>query len=61
MADKFPRAYVNSVPKEGADPIMETVDFQRMGIGARNSGVPKNPSEGPKTIEHVGKGTGGKG
>jgi hypothetical protein len=59
MADKFPRPYVNEVPKEGGDPCMEYVDFDRLGIGARNSGVPKSVSDGPKPIEHVGTSTGG--
>lgn len=59
---RFPGPYVSDVPEEGKDPMMVTVDFDRLGIGARNSGVPKSVSEGPKAIEHVGgsAGNGGK-
>ena len=60
--DKFPRPYVNSVPKEGEASIMEYTSFPTMGIGARPSGMPKDASEGPKAIDHVGKSAeGGKG
>lgn len=53
--DKFPRPYVNSVPKEGGDrSLMEYVPFDRLGIGARSSGMPNRGSEGPKSLEHVG-------
>lgn len=63
MADgKFPRPYVNSVPKENEVSMMEYVNFPTMGIGARSSGLPKDASEGPKSIDHVGKSAeGGKG
>jgi len=50
----FPKPYVNNVPMEGSEKVMEYVNFDRLGIGARNSGVPKNVAEGPKRIEHVG-------
>lgn len=54
MADRFPRPYTNSVPKEGTTPMMETVDFDRLGIGARKSGLPDGSVNGIKNLEHVG-------
>jgi hypothetical protein len=53
-SDRFPRPYVNEVPKEGDSKIAEYVPFDEMGIGARKSGLPKSASDGPKSIEHVG-------
>ncbi len=62
MGEKFPRAYVNDVPAEGSSNIMEYVNFQNLGIGARKSGMPSKASEGPKSLEHVGNSAeGGKG
>jgi hypothetical protein len=55
MADRFPRPYQNDVPKESDKSMMQTVDFPNMGIGARPSGLPKEASMGPKSLEHVGK------
>lgn len=61
MADgKFPRPYVNSVPREGSDPMMEYVPLDKLGIGARKSGMPDSASDGPKSLEHVGGTTGRK-
>lgn len=54
MADRFPRPYKNSVPKEGGDGMMEYVDFDKLGIGARSSGMPKGDVSGIKSLEHVG-------
>lgn len=51
---KFPQHYVNDTPKEGDRSLMEYVDFDNLGIGARKSGMPKSASEGPKPLEHVG-------
>lgn len=51
---KFPRAPLNDVPAEGSDPMIEYVDFDKMGIGARRSGMPDAASRGPKPISHVG-------
>ena len=51
-----PRAYVNDVKKD--DGLMEYVDFDKMGIGARTSGKPGRASEGPKSLQHVGGSTG---
>ena len=62
MAGTWPRAYQNAVPTEGSEGMMEYVDFKNLGIGARKSGMPGKASEGPKSLEHVGKsaGKGGK-
>jgi hypothetical protein len=57
----FPRPYVNAVPKEGSDPMMVTVDFDKMGIGARSSGLPKEGMNQIKSLEHVGGSAGKKG
>lgn len=58
MADRFPRAYVDTVPKVkggSSTPPMEYVeDFGKMGIGARSSALPGAASTGPGSIEHVG-------
>ena len=55
MADKFPRPYTDSVPKDPENvSMMEYVHFPTMGIGARNSGLPKNTVNGIKSLEHVG-------
>lgn len=57
MADgKFPRPYTNSVPPENAEPMMEYVTFDSMGIGARKSAMPGGEStSGMRSLEHVGK------
>ncbi len=52
MADNFPRPYVNQVKKDEA--LMEYVDFDKMGIGARKSGMPAKASDGPLPLDHVG-------
>ena len=57
---RFPKNYVNDVPKEGADKMMEYVNFDRLGIGARSSGLPKENLNGAGSLEHVGKSAGGK-
>ncbi len=54
MADRFPRPYRNSIPKEGSEPMMEYIDFEKLGIGARSSGLPKESVNGVKSLEHVG-------
>jgi hypothetical protein len=53
MAERFPRAYVNTVKK---DPMMEYVPFDNTEIGARKSGVPKSLSSTDKclSLDHVG-------
>ena len=62
MADKFPRPYVNEVPKEeGGESMMQYVPFKTMGIGARPSGLPKGSVNDIKSLTHTGSdGTGGK-
>ena len=55
MADRFPRPYTNTVPKNPESvPQMEYVEFPRLGIGARNSGIPKGGVNNIKSLEHVG-------
>ena len=55
MADKFPRPYTDSVPKDPENVSqMEYVNFPKMGIGARSSGLPKNNVNEIKSLEHVG-------
>lgn len=56
MADRFPRPYVDSVPREGTEPMMVTVDFDNLGIGARKSGTPDGDGMNRmRSLEHVGK------
>lgn len=58
---QFPRPYVNDVPKESDTKIMETVPFDRMGIGARPSGLPKDGVNAPgMNLDHVGGSAGKK-
>ena len=57
----FPRPYVDSVPKEGNEPMMEYVDFDKLGIGARKSGMPGGDMNQIKSLEHVGKSASGDG
>lgn len=52
---KFPRPYQNAVPREGGEPMMEYVDFDRMGIGARSSGMPQDGTNNVRSLDHVGK------
>ena len=57
----FPRPYVNEVPKEGDGKMMEYVDFKKMGIGARPSGLPKDGvNSAGMSLEHVGGSAQGK-
>lgn len=51
MAERFPRAYVQSAKK---DSIMEYVPFETLDIGARQSGLPKNVKATTLGLEHVG-------
>lgn len=57
MADKFPKPTTTTVKEDNG--LMVYVDPDKMGIGARASGLPKEASEGPKSLEHVGGSTGG--
>ena len=55
MADRFPKPYLDSVPKNPENvPQMEYVAFAKMGIGARPSGLPKNNVNDIKSLDHVG-------
>ena len=58
-SEKFPKAYDSSVKRD--DSLLVYTSFDRMGIGARGSGLPKEASAGPKSIEHVGKSASGNG
>jgi hypothetical protein len=60
MAGRFPKPYQDSVPTT-EDPMMVGVDKNKMGIGARSSGLPKESMNGIKSIEHVGGSAGKKG
>lgn len=55
--DRFPKAYTAEVKRD--DGLMVYVPFPTMGIGARKSGLPTTVSEGPKSLEHVGKSASG--
>jgi len=54
MADrKFPGPYIDSVKRD--DSVMKYVEsFDTMGIGARNSGLPKGADAPELKIRHVG-------
>lgn len=57
-----PVPYVNDVPSEpGKDPMMKTVPFNSLDIGARASGMPKGMDNGSMSVEHVGGSAGNKG
>lgn len=58
MADRFPKAYDSTVRRD--DSLMVYTTMDKMGIGARPSGLPKEASAGPKSLEHVGSSAGGK-
>jgi hypothetical protein len=55
--EKFPKAYDSTVKRD--DSLMIYTSFDKMGIGARGSGLPKEASEGPKALEHVGSSASG--
>lgn len=58
---KFPRPYTNNVPQENAEPMMEYVDFDKMGIGARKSAMPGGAEfEKIRSLDHVGQGATGR-
>jgi len=57
--DKGPGPYLNSVPKEGNDPIMQTVDFNSNAIGANAAGMPDGTRGNKLTLPHVGGSVGG--
>ena len=50
---RFPKPYVDSVKKD--DATMVYIDTEKMGIGARPSGLPNQASDTEKmSIQHVG-------
>jgi hypothetical protein len=55
--DRFPKAYTDQVRRD--DNLMVYTSMDHMGIGARKSGTPKSASEGPHSLEHVGKNAAG--
>lgn len=56
---KFPAPPINDTgPSREDDPMMKRVDPDKMGIGARSSGLPKDIRNG-NAIEHVGGSFGG--
>lgn len=61
---KFPRPYIEDAKQDNS--TMEYVnggDFAHLGIGARNSGLPKGdagPSKSGMGLDHVGGTAGGK-
>jgi hypothetical protein len=54
----FPRAYTNQIDVNESDPMMKRVPPDKMGIGARSSGLPKDPKAGEMMIQHVGTSAG---
>jgi hypothetical protein len=54
-ADKFPRAYRNSVPQDldDPDPMVHRVPFTHTEVGARKSVVRSVKDDNPFSIEHV--------
>lgn len=55
MAERFPKPYLDSVPKDPENtPQMQYTTFPKMGIGARMSGMPKNNVNGINSLDHVG-------
>jgi hypothetical protein len=59
-AGRIPKPYINDVPEEGADKIMEYTKLKTMDIGARPSGLPGNNLNGIRGLDHVGESAGGK-
>lgn len=57
----FPKPYKNEVPK-AEDPMMVSVPKEKMGIGARSSGLPKGSvNSSGMNLSHVGGSEGTKG
>ena len=50
---RFPRAYNSDVSVDRG--MMEYVEFEKMGIGARPAGLPKGGVNDIKSLEHIGK------
>lgn len=51
-----PKPYLNTIPtKDGQDPMIETVPFDKMDIGANSEGMPKGSvNSGKMGLRHVG-------
>jgi hypothetical protein len=58
---KGPGPYLNTVPSEGKDPIMKTVDFNNNAIGSPPTAMPKGLRSGPGDLQHYGTTTNGTG
>lgn len=56
---KGPGPYINTVPAEGKDPIMKTVPFDHMPIGASPAGMPSSERNGGMGLQHYGTTTDG--
>lgn len=58
-----PKPYINSIPtKDGQDPMIQTVPFDKMGIGANSAGLPSSmEGNGKMGLSHVGGSAGSKG
>jgi hypothetical protein len=52
----IPKPYINTVPtKDGADPMIVTVPFDKMDIGANSTGLPKGRVNSDQMgLSHVG-------
>lgn len=55
---KFPGPYISDV--KANDPIMKRVDQDRLEIGARSSGMPKNIKSEGTSLRHVGESASGR-
>jgi hypothetical protein len=53
MGSRFPKAYDGDVKIDRS--MMEYVEFDKMGIGARPSALPKGGINDIKSLEHVDK------
>jgi hypothetical protein len=64
MADKFPKPYIDSAKQDDATVVyVNGGAFNKMGIGAGASGLPKGdaaPSKSGMGLDHVGDTAGGK-
>jgi hypothetical protein len=51
-----PKPYINTIPtKDGQDPMIEHVPFDKMGIGANAAGLPKGSiNSSSMGLKHVG-------
>lgn len=54
MDNKGPAPYLNTVPQEGRDPVVKTVDFDNAPIGAGPAAVPKATRSNGMGLQHYG-------